>query len=102
MRIPLELRNVATGYTVADKGPGELVVTLSGPSILLLKLRGEKIIMPLDMTGVGAGTVLFTGFEARLSVPSKVRVTRVYPAEISVRVEQLPARTESPKTHESR
>jgi len=79
-----------------------LVVTLNGPNILLLKLRDEKIIMPLDMTGVGAGTVLFTGFEARLSVPSKVRVTRVYPAEISVRVEQSPARPESPKTHESR
>lgn len=102
VRIPLELRNIPAGYTVVDKGPNDLVVTLSGPNILLLKLRGEKIIIPLDMTGVGAGTVLFTGFETRLTVPSKVRVTRVFPAEIAVRVEQSPSRTESPKSYESR
>lgn len=84
LTVPLEARNIPPGLAVTAAGHESIEVTLSGPIILLLKLRGEKIIMPLELKGLREGRALYTGFERRLRLPREVRVTRVYPDSIEV------------------
>jgi hypothetical protein len=86
LTVPLELRNLPQGLSVAGAIPTEVAVTVVGPKILLLKLRSEKIIIPLDARGVGEGTVLFTGLEHRLRLPREATVTRLFPATVEVRL----------------
>ncbi|RNC67864.1 MAG: hypothetical protein ED859_12665 [Desulfuromonadales bacterium] len=89
LRIALKVDNVSSGLSVAGPEPKEVVVTVSGPKILLLKLSSEKIIMPLDVKGVGEGTAMFTGFERKLHLPREVAVTRVFPTTVEVRLSRL-------------
>ena len=88
--VAVEPCNVPAGLAVSSVEREKLAVTVIGPKILLLKLRGERIIMPLDMTGLGAGTAEFTGFERWLPLPGGVTVTRVYPSSLRVSLSQHP------------
>ena len=84
LTVPLEVRDLSPGLMISNFEEKTVEVTLSGPKILLLKLRSEKIIMPLEMKGLREGRVLFTGFERKLKLPHEVRVTRVYPASVEL------------------
>lgn len=86
LTVPLELHNIAPGLSVADPVPREVTVSVVGPKILLLKLRSERIIIPLDARGVGEGTTLFTGLDRRLRLPREATVTRLFPAVVEVRL----------------
>uniref|UniRef100_A0A831U3H2 YbbR domain protein n=1 Tax=Geobacter metallireducens TaxID=28232 RepID=A0A831U3H2_GEOME len=83
---PVEISALPPGLSVAGPVPSKVEITVSGPQILLLKLRGERIIIPLDARGAGEGTILFTGLDQRLKLPRRVTVTRIYPAAIEVRL----------------
>lgn len=81
---PVELVAIPPGLSVAGPVPSKVAITVSGPHILLLKLRSERIIISLDARGAGEGTILFTGLDQRLKLPPGVTVTRIYPAAIEV------------------
>ncbi|BDV43383.1 hypothetical protein GURASL_23060 [Geotalea uraniireducens] len=87
LTIPVTVRNAPTDCAVIVDHP-VLAVSLVGPRILLLKLRGENIIMPLDMKGVGAGTTSFSNLAQQLVLPDGVVVSRVFPADVSVTVKR--------------
>lgn len=91
LTVPLVAQSIPSGLVAAPLEHAALQVTLSGPKILLLKLRDEKIIMPLDMGGLKEGRALFTGFDRSLPLPREVRVTRVYPASVEVMLVRGPA-----------
>lgn len=82
----VEIAPLPPGLSVAGPVPSRVAITVSGPKILLLKLRSERIIIPLDARGAGEGTTLFTGLDQRLKLPRGVTVTRIYPAAIEVRL----------------
>lgn len=86
LTVPLELGAFPPGLSAVGRVPSEAAVTVSGPTILLLKLRSEKIIIPLDARGAGEGSILFTGLDKRLKLPRGVTVTRIYPAAVEVRL----------------
>jgi len=86
LTVPLELGALPPGLTVVGTVPSTVAITVSGPKILLLKLRSERIIIPLDVRGAGEGTILFTGFDQRLKLPRGVTVTRMVPAAVEIRL----------------
>ena len=86
LAVPLELGALPRGLAVVGTVPSKVAITVSGPKILLLKLRSERIIIPLDVRGAGEGTILFTGFDQRLNLPRGVTVTRMFPAAVEVRL----------------
>lgn len=86
LAVPLEVINLAPGFAVAGPVPREVLVTVAGPRILLLKLRSEKIIIPLDARGIEEGTTLFTGFERKLRLPSEVEIVRLFPSSVELRL----------------
>ena len=86
LAVPLEVRNLAPGFSIAGPVPREVLVTVAGPRILLLKLRSEKIIIPLDARGIGDGKTLYAGLDRRLRLPSEVEITRLFPSTVELRL----------------
>lgn len=86
LTVSFEVSNLAPGFTIAGPVPRKALVTVTGPRILLLKLRSEKIIIPLDVRGIEEGTALFTGFERNLRLPSEVEIVRLFPSSVELRL----------------
>lgn len=86
LTVPLEPRNVPGNLSVPGLARDRVMVTVNGPKILLLKLRSENIIIPLDMKGLHEGMAVFTGFERTLHLPPGLGITRVFPSTIEVKL----------------
>ncbi len=86
LSIPLALRNLPAGLSVAGPLPDTVEVTVSGPRIRLLGLRSEELSLSLDLRNLREGTVTFSGMEKRLRIPPGITVMRIYPAVIDVKL----------------
>jgi YbbR domain-containing protein len=84
--IPLVIRNLPAGFSVASPLPGTVNVTVSGPKIRLLGLRSEEMSLSLDLSNLHEGTVTFSGMEKRLRIPPGIIVMRLYPSVIDVKL----------------
>lgn len=84
LSVPVKLLNVPADCPRATVDHPTLSLSLAGPKILLLKLRGENIIMPLDMTGIHGDSATFTDLGQRLVLPAGVTVAGVYPPAVTV------------------
>lgn len=83
---PVEFKNLSAGLAVAGPVPSRLDIRIAGPKILLLRVRPDRLKVPLDLTGIKEGTAAFSGIEKLLPAYPGVRVTRVYPSTITVRL----------------
>ncbi|MRR53700.1 MAG: YbbR-like domain-containing protein [Deltaproteobacteria bacterium] len=90
--IPLALRNLPAGLSVAGTLPDTVEVTVSGPRIRLLGLRTEELSLSLDLRNLREGTVTFSGMEKRLRIPPGITVMRIYPAVVDVTLVRTPRR----------
>ena len=90
--IPLALRNLPAGLSVAGPLPDTVEVTVSGPRIRLLGLRTEELSLSLDLRNLREGTVSFSGMEKRLRIPPGITVMRIYPAVVDVTLVRTPRR----------
>ena len=84
--IPLAIRNLPAGLSVAGPLPGTVEVTVAGPKIRLLGLRSEEMSLSLDLRNLHEGTVTFSGMEKRLRIPPGIIVMRLYPSVIDVKL----------------
>lgn len=84
--VAVGFKNVAPGLAIVNRPPSRLDVRLAGPKVLLLRLRAENLSVLLDLQGAGGGTTSFTGLEKEIPLPAGVRVTRVTPAVIEVKL----------------
>jgi len=84
--IPLSIRNLPAGLSVASPLPGTVEVTVAGPKIRLLGLRSEEMSLSLDLGNLHEGTVTFSGMEKRLRIPPGITVMRLYPSVVDVKL----------------
>lgn len=84
LSLPLTLRNLPAGFSLAGQLPDTIEVTVSGPRIRLLGLRTEELSLSLDLRNLGEGTVTFSGMEKRLRIPPGITVMRIYPSVVDV------------------
>lgn len=83
---PVKVENLAPHLAIAD-GPSEMVdVRISGPRLFIMMVNPKRLVIPLDLRNVGAGTVLFSGLDKALKLPDGVRATRIHPSEIQLRI----------------
>ena len=87
--VPLELKNVPEGMMVANEVPSLIDVRLSGPRTLLMNLSPKDISISVDLADLKPGLTSFKRLEERLSIPSGVRVTRLSPSFIDVKLERI-------------
>jgi YbbR domain-containing protein len=86
LSLPVVFTHLSLDLAVVNQPPARINVRLAGPRILLLTLKAAQVPVLLDLQGVREGTTAFPAVEMAIRVPNGVRVTRVTPAAIEVRL----------------
>lgn len=87
--VPLELKNVPTGMMVANDVPSLIDVRISGPRTLLMNLHPNDISISVDLKDLQPGLTTFRRLEEHLNIPSALKVTRVSPSFVDVKLERI-------------
>lgn len=90
--VPLEIRNVPPGMTVANKVERQVEVRLSGPPFLLTNLPRSDVSASLDLAAARAGRQVIPLDARSVRVPPGVRVQRIYPTSVEVVLARLERR----------
>ena len=85
--VPVRLVNRAAGMT-STGAPPFVEAVVSGPWLPVALLKSEGLSLDLDLSGAGEGVTAFPGLEQRLGLPEYLRVARISPARIEVRLER--------------
>ncbi len=88
-RVPLELQNIPQGLMVANEVPSMVDVRVSGPRTLQMKVSPNDISIIVDLTDLKPGLTTFKRLEERLNLPSGLRVTRLSPSFIDLKLERI-------------
>jgi len=88
-RVPLELQNIPQGLMVANEVPSLVDVRVSGPRTLQMKISPNDISIIVDLTDLKPGLTTFKRLEERLNLPNGLRVTRLSPSFIDLKLERI-------------
>lgn len=88
-RVPLEIQNMPDGLMVANEMPSVIDVRISGPRTLLAKISANDISILVDLTDLQPGLTTFKRLEERLNLPNGLRVTRLSPSFVDVKLERV-------------
>lgn len=91
--IPLELKNVPQGLMVANEIPNLVDVRISGPRTLLMSLGRNDVSISVDLKDLQPGVTSFKRLEERLNIPSGLRVTRLSPSYVDIKLERIKDKT---------
>jgi hypothetical protein len=84
--VPVEVKNLPRGLAIVNRTPSRVDVRLAGPRIALLKMRAVPPLLLLDLQGAREGITGFPGLEKDIPLPAGVRVIRITPDTIEVRL----------------
>ncbi len=87
--VPLDLRNLPEGLIVTSEIPSLIDVRISGPRTVLLNLSPDDLKIEVDLKGLSPGTTSFKRLDERFRLPRSLKVTRLSPAVIDVRLEKI-------------
>ncbi len=87
--VPLELKNVPAGMIVANEVPSLVDVRISGPRTVLMNLRPSDIGISVDLKDLQPGLTTFKRLEERLNIPTALKVTRLSPSFVDVKLERI-------------
>ena len=87
--VPLELENIPSGLMIANEVPSLIDVRISGPRTVLMNLHPKDISIGVDLKGLPPGISSFRRLEERLNLPTGLKVTRVSPSFIDVKLERV-------------
>lgn len=87
--VPLELQGVPDGMVVSNDVPRLIDVRISGPRTVLLNLQASDLSLTLDLKGLPPGITSFKRLDERFRLPRTLKVTRMAPAVIDVRLERV-------------
>lgn len=87
--VPLELKNMPAGMMVANDIPSIVDVRISGPRTLLMNLQLQDIGIAVDLKGLEPGLITLKRLEERLNLPGPLKVTRLSPSYVDVKLERV-------------
>ncbi len=87
--VPLELQSLPEGLMVANEVPSLIDVRVSGPRTLLAKVSPNDISIIVDLADLKPGLTTFKRLEERLNLPRGLRVTRLSPSFIDLKLERI-------------
>ncbi|PLX99767.1 MAG: YbbR domain pair protein [Desulfuromonas sp.] len=87
--VPLELQNIPESLMIANEVPSLVDVRVSGPRTLLMKVSPNDISIAVDLADLKPGLTTFKRLEERLNLPSGLRVTRLSPSFIDLKLERI-------------
>lgn len=87
--VPLIIKSVPPGLMVANEVPNQIDVRISGPRTLLMNLQPKDISIAVDLKGLEPGLSSFKRLEERFNLPSALKVTRLSPSFVDVKLERI-------------
>lgn len=87
--VPLKLENIPPGLMVANEVPNLVDVRISGPRTLLMNLSPQDISISVDLKDLKPGLTTFKRLDERLNIPSALKVTRLSPSFVDVKLERI-------------
>lgn len=91
LSLPLELRNIPFGSSLAAEPPREILFTLSGPSIMVEAARRSNSAVILTLRGASVpGRTTFSSLEKTLKLPEGVKVMRISPSMLTLDLIRTP------------
>lgn len=87
--VPLELKNVPQGMMIANDVPSLVDVRISGPRTVLMNVKPSDISLSIDLKDLQPGVTTFKRLEERLNLPSALKVTRLSPSFVDVKLERI-------------
>ncbi len=91
--VPLELQNIPPGLMVANEVPRLIDVRISGPRTVLMNLKQSDISLSVDLADLEPGVTSFKRLEERLNLPNALKVTRLSPSFVDVKLERIKEKT---------
>lgn len=99
LTLPLELRNIPAGYSLANAPPCEIQFTLAGPSIMIEAARRSNSTVILTLRGASVpGRTTFSALETTLKLPEGVKVMRTTPSLLTLDLIRTPTHQEGDQT----
>lgn len=87
--VPLHLQNVPEALMVANEVPSLVDVRISGPRTLLMKVNPNDMSIVVDLADLQPGLTTFKRLEEKLNIPDGLRVTRLSPSFIDIKLERI-------------
>ncbi|HEY6874412.1 MAG TPA: hypothetical protein VI298_16930 [Geobacteraceae bacterium] len=84
--VPVRFQNLSPRLAIVNRTPIFLDLRIAGPKILLMQLDKQSLAATLDLGGVGEGTVMFANLERAVPLRSGLRITRVYPSALELKL----------------
>ncbi|KIH77098.1 YbbR-like protein [Geoalkalibacter ferrihydriticus] len=91
--VPIEYINVPQGMMIANEVPNLVDIRLTGPRTLLVNLSSGDISFSVDLADLKPGLTSFKRLEERLDIPGGLKVTRISPSFVDVRLERVRSKT---------
>ncbi|HEY2986153.1 MAG TPA: CdaR family protein [Candidatus Binatia bacterium] len=85
--VPVEFRNLPADLMALNTGPGQVEVRVAGPPALLSTLDPDYFKVVLDLDGARPGTSTYRLSADFFNPPRGVRITRISPAVVNLRLE---------------
>lgn len=86
---PLEYNNLSEGLMIANEVPTSASIRISGPRALQVNLSPSDISLGIDLKGLSPGMTSFKRLEESLNIPSGLKITRISPSYVDVKLERI-------------
>lgn len=87
--VPLEYRGLADDMIIANEVPSSVSVRISGPRAVLMHHSAGDVSIAVDLKDLPAGITSFKRLEESLNLPSGLKVTRISPSYVDVKLERI-------------
>ncbi len=87
--VPLEYQGLSRDLIIANEVPSSVSVRIAGPRALLMHHTAGDISIAVDLKGLPAGMTSFKRLEESLNIPSGLKVTRISPSFVDVKLERI-------------
>ncbi|HZO82785.1 MAG TPA: CdaR family protein [Candidatus Binataceae bacterium] len=92
LRVPVGYRLLPAGMVIVNQHPDFVQIEVRGPRTLLSLLDPDRLMLRLDLAGVGVGQAVFKIGPDMFNVPRQTDVTRVSPSEIVLDIDRIAER----------
>ncbi|MEK6562208.1 MAG: CdaR family protein [Candidatus Binatota bacterium] len=93
VEVPVEFRNIPSDLMVVSPGVGQVELRVMGPPALLSALDPDYLKVSLDLDGARVGTSTFRLSPDFFNPPRGVRITRISPSVINLKLETVAVRS---------
>ncbi len=87
--VALEYQNLPDGLMIANEIPTSVAIRISGPRAMQMNLNPGDIRLAVDLRGLSAGVTSFRRLEESLNLPSGLKITRISPSYVDVKLERI-------------